>query len=133
MCVCVFLSILDLSLGHRIKFCIFIFTILLFRLLVELVEKHGVRKWSSIAQMLPGRIGKQCRERWHNHLKPNIKVSFFPLCIIFFLLGHFLFHFYFTFFVIIAFYAVWEWLRGGFSSEHTVPRQVLIIIDQSWN
>ncbi|GFP98952.1 transcription factor myb98 [Phtheirospermum japonicum] len=23
--------------------------------------------------MLPGRIGKQCRERWHNHLKPNIK------------------------------------------------------------
>ncbi|KAL7100673.1 hypothetical protein ACP275_08G009900 [Erythranthe tilingii] len=42
-------------------------------LLVELVEKHGVRKWSTIAQMLPGRIGKQCRERWHNHLKPNIK------------------------------------------------------------
>ncbi|KAL6518821.1 hypothetical protein OROHE_017574 [Orobanche hederae] len=42
-------------------------------LLVKLVEKHGVRKWSSIAQMLPGRIGKQCRERWHNHLKPNIK------------------------------------------------------------
>ncbi|KAL0450682.1 UNVERIFIED_CONTAM: Transcription factor [Sesamum latifolium] len=42
-------------------------------LLVELVETHGLRKWSSIAQMLPGRIGKQCRERWHNHLKPNIK------------------------------------------------------------
>ncbi|GER29499.1 myb domain protein 118 [Striga asiatica] len=42
-------------------------------LLVELVEKNGIRKWSSIAQMLPGRIGKQCRERWHNHLKPNIK------------------------------------------------------------
>ncbi|KAL0331951.1 UNVERIFIED_CONTAM: Transcription factor [Sesamum calycinum] len=42
-------------------------------LLVELVEKHGLRKWSTIAQMLPGRIGKQCRERWHNHLKPNIK------------------------------------------------------------
>ncbi|KZV45673.1 hypothetical protein F511_02333 [Dorcoceras hygrometricum] len=43
------------------------------RLLEKLVEKHGVRKWSSIAQMLPGRIGKQCRERWHNHLKPDIK------------------------------------------------------------
>ncbi|PIN21839.1 Transcription factor, Myb superfamily [Handroanthus impetiginosus] len=42
-------------------------------LLMKLVEKHGVRKWSTIAQMLPGRIGKQCRERWHNHLKPNIK------------------------------------------------------------
>jgi hypothetical protein len=22
---------------------------------------------------LPGRIGKQCRERWHNHLDPQIK------------------------------------------------------------
>ena len=22
---------------------------------------------------LPGRIGKQCRERWHNHLDPNIR------------------------------------------------------------
>lgn len=22
---------------------------------------------------MPGRIGKQCRERWHNHLNPDIK------------------------------------------------------------
>ncbi|XP_078169256.1 transcription factor MYB118-like [Carex rostrata] len=43
------------------------------RRLIKLVEKHGIRKWSHIAQMLPGRIGKQCRERWHNHLRPNIK------------------------------------------------------------
>ncbi|XP_073105238.1 uncharacterized protein [Elaeis guineensis] len=43
------------------------------RLLVQLVEQHGLRKWSHIAQMLRGRIGKQCRERWHNHLRPNIK------------------------------------------------------------
>nr|GMD34570.1 transcription factor MYB98-like [Ipomoea batatas] len=43
------------------------------RLLIQLVEKHGVRKWSHIAQLLKGRIGKQCRERWHNHLRPNIK------------------------------------------------------------
>ncbi|KAJ8753566.1 hypothetical protein K2173_022807 [Erythroxylum novogranatense] len=43
------------------------------RLLIQLVEQYGVRKWSHIAQMLPGRIGKQCRERWHNHLRPNIK------------------------------------------------------------
>ncbi|XP_054806583.1 transcription factor MYB98-like isoform X2 [Prosopis cineraria] len=43
------------------------------RLLIQLVEKYGVRKWSHIAQSLPGRIGKQCRERWHNHLRPNIK------------------------------------------------------------
>ncbi|KAG8093895.1 hypothetical protein GUJ93_ZPchr0012g21556 [Zizania palustris] len=43
------------------------------RKLVKLVEQFGLRKWSQIAQMLPGRVGKQCRERWHNHLKPNIK------------------------------------------------------------
>ncbi|CAN0890323.1 Transcription factor MYB98 [Linum grandiflorum] len=43
------------------------------RLLVQLVEQYGTKKWSCIAQMLPGRIGKQCRERWHNHLKPDIR------------------------------------------------------------
>ncbi|KAK6920698.1 SANT/Myb domain [Dillenia turbinata] len=43
------------------------------RLLIQLVEQYGVRKWSVIAQTLHGRIGKQCRERWHNHLRPNIK------------------------------------------------------------
>ncbi|XP_050225723.1 transcription factor MYB98-like [Mercurialis annua] len=43
------------------------------RLLTQLVEQYGIRKWSHIAQMLPGRIGKQCRERWHNHLRPDIK------------------------------------------------------------
>ncbi|KAK6123496.1 hypothetical protein DH2020_042760 [Rehmannia glutinosa] len=43
------------------------------RILIHLVEKYGVRKWSRIAEMLKGRIGKQCRERWHNHLRPDIK------------------------------------------------------------
>ncbi|CAI9757441.1 unnamed protein product [Fraxinus pennsylvanica] len=43
------------------------------RVLIQLVEKFGQRKWSHIAQMLKGRIGKQCRERWHNHLRPDIK------------------------------------------------------------
>ncbi|KAH7435843.1 hypothetical protein KP509_06G081400 [Ceratopteris richardii] len=41
--------------------------------IIELVKKNGPRKWSVIARSLPGRIGKQCRERWHNHLDPNIK------------------------------------------------------------
>ncbi|WOL16311.1 hypothetical protein Cni_G25098 [Canna indica] len=41
--------------------------------LVRLVKQHGVRKWSQIAKNLDGRIGKQCRERWHNHLRPDIK------------------------------------------------------------
>lgn len=42
-------------------------------LIVELVGKYGSKKWSVISQSLPGRIGKQCRERWHNHLNPEIK------------------------------------------------------------
>ncbi|CAN4128187.1 unnamed protein product [Withania somnifera] len=40
--------------------------------ITELVKKYGPKKWSTIAQHLPGRIGKQCRERWHNHLNPGI-------------------------------------------------------------
>ncbi|KAL4590722.1 hypothetical protein LXL04_003663 [Taraxacum kok-saghyz] len=40
--------------------------------IVRLVDQYGAKKWSTIAQHLPGRIGKQCRERWHNHLNPNI-------------------------------------------------------------
>ena len=40
---------------------------------MHLVHKYGPKKWSLIASFLPGRIGKQCRERWHNHLNPDIK------------------------------------------------------------
>lgn len=36
-------------------------------LINQLVAQHGARKWSVVAAALPGRIGKQCRERWHNH------------------------------------------------------------------
>lgn len=39
---------------------------------IELVKIHGPKKWTMIANCLPGRIGKQCRERWHNHLNPKI-------------------------------------------------------------
>ncbi|URD88852.1 Myb-like DNA-binding domain [Musa troglodytarum] len=41
-------------------------------IIIEMVKKFGPKKWSTIAQALPGRIGKQCRERWHNHLNPSI-------------------------------------------------------------
>ncbi|KAK9148765.1 hypothetical protein Scep_007522 [Stephania cephalantha] len=41
-------------------------------IIIEMVNKYGAKKWSTIAQALPGRIGKQCRERWHNHLNPAI-------------------------------------------------------------
>eukprot|EP00903_Cladosiphon_okamuranus_P017132 g15781.t3 len=41
----------------------------------ECVEHSGAQKvkWSVVASRLPGRIGKQCRERWFNHLDPSIK------------------------------------------------------------
>ncbi|XP_074538575.1 v-myb avian myeloblastosis viral oncogene homolog-like 2a isoform X2 [Halichoeres trimaculatus] len=40
----------------------------------KLVEKHG-KHWTLIARHLKGRFGKQCRERWHNHLNPQLKKS----------------------------------------------------------
>jgi Myb-like DNA-binding domain len=68
------------------------------RKIMTLVSANGAKRWSQIAAELPGklftcnfiiskfnaggiranfcqitgRIGKQCRERWHNHLNPNI-------------------------------------------------------------
>lgn len=42
---------------------------------MKLVSRLGPEKWTSIAHQLPGREGKQCRERWHNHLNPEIKKS----------------------------------------------------------
>ena len=42
--------------------------------------KHGILKWSEIAKRLPGnRVGKQCRERWCNHLDPvsNPAITFY--------------------------------------------------------
>ncbi|PRQ18951.1 putative transcription factor MYB-HB-like family [Rosa chinensis] len=43
------------------------------RKLMRLVKQYGVTKWAQIAEKLVGRAGKQCRERWHNHLRPDIK------------------------------------------------------------
>jgi myb proto-oncogene protein len=42
------------------------------------VAKYGIKKWSIVSEKmetecsLKARSGKQCRERWHNHLDPNI-------------------------------------------------------------
>ena len=32
------------------------------------VGAHGLGAWSLVAALVPGRTGKQCRERWYNHL-----------------------------------------------------------------
>ena len=34
---------------------------------------EGIEKWSDIAKRVPGRMGKQCRERWCNYLDPSIR------------------------------------------------------------
>ena len=41
--------------------------------LVWMIEKFGANKWAIIASQLKNRIGKHCRERWHNHLNPKNK------------------------------------------------------------
>jgi hypothetical protein len=43
------------------------------QIVFKLVTTNGPHKWTFIASHLPGRIGKQCRERWHNHLNPSIR------------------------------------------------------------
>ncbi|EJK72256.1 hypothetical protein THAOC_06225, partial [Thalassiosira oceanica] len=42
------------------------------RTVLDWVKRYGAKKWNVIAGELPDRTGKQCRERWHNHLDPNI-------------------------------------------------------------
>lgn len=51
------------------------------KLLTELINVKGQKAWASIARelnnkihnRLPIRQGKQCRERWSNHLNPGLK------------------------------------------------------------
>ena len=44
-----------------------------------MVKEHGFARWGLIAKKIVShfnffpRTGKQCRERWHNHLDPSIK------------------------------------------------------------
>lgn len=41
-------------------------------LLTKAVEQVGVDKWSEVAAKVPQRNGKQCRERWYNHIRPEV-------------------------------------------------------------
>jgi len=43
------------------------------RTLKDLVQAHGVGNWSILASQLTPRTGKQCRERWFNHLADDVK------------------------------------------------------------
>lgn len=44
--------------------------------LMRLIERHGAKRWSYIASLMQGgRRGKQCRDRYLNHLRPGIIVG----------------------------------------------------------
>ncbi|KAF7666723.1 hypothetical protein LDENG_00094720 [Lucifuga dentata] len=43
--------------------------------LFQLVQKYGEKHWTIIAKQVHSRNGKQCRERWHNHLNPRVNKS----------------------------------------------------------
>ncbi len=45
------------------------------QLLIATIAELGNSQWPNIASRLPGRTGKQCRERWHNHLQDGIVKS----------------------------------------------------------
>jgi len=41
--------------------------------LLSLIEECGGKpRWAGIGDLMEGRSGKQCRERWHNHLSPDV-------------------------------------------------------------
>lgn len=40
--------------------------------IIQWVRTHGATSWTKLAEQMPGRIGKQCRERWHNGLNPDV-------------------------------------------------------------
>eukprot|EP00306_Pavlova_sp_CCMP459_P010630 CAMPEP_0185185994 /NCGR_PEP_ID=MMETSP1140-20130426/3718_1 /TAXON_ID=298111 /ORGANISM="Pavlova sp., Strain CCMP459" /LENGTH=161 /DNA_ID=CAMNT_0027752241 /DNA_START=99 /DNA_END=581 /DNA_ORIENTATION=- len=44
------------------------------QLLEQIVQQHGARQWARIAEHMGGvRKDWQCRERWQNHLRPQVK------------------------------------------------------------
>lgn len=49
------------------------------RRLLSLVNELGAEKWVVIASRLGSRTGKQCRERWHNHVNPVLNKAPFSI------------------------------------------------------
>ena len=42
------------------------------QIIAEQVKINGEKGWRHIAEHLPGRTARQCRERWVNYLSPNV-------------------------------------------------------------
>lgn len=40
--------------------------------LTKLVSRYGTNDWHGIADNLPGRNARQCKDRWFNYLSPNV-------------------------------------------------------------
>eukprot|EP00321_Phaeocystis_globosa_P016257 CAMPEP_0118810646 /NCGR_PEP_ID=MMETSP1162-20130426/1139_1 /TAXON_ID=33656 /ORGANISM="Phaeocystis Sp, Strain CCMP2710" /LENGTH=348 /DNA_ID=CAMNT_0006740211 /DNA_START=61 /DNA_END=1107 /DNA_ORIENTATION=+ len=45
------------------------------RLVAMMTAEGGKVRWSAVGAQMAGRSGKQCRERWHNHLSPEVNKS----------------------------------------------------------
>lgn len=45
---------------------------MLHRLVTACLDEGGKVRWSAVGAQMNGRSGKQCRERWHNHLSPEV-------------------------------------------------------------
>ena len=43
------------------------------QILRDFVKEQGEQNWGLVAAIIPGRIAKQCRERWLYQLNPSIK------------------------------------------------------------
>ncbi|RCV04511.1 hypothetical protein SETIT_1G007300v2 [Setaria italica] len=41
-------------------------------ILIQMVDTHSSKDWSSIARAVPGRSRKQCRDRWTHYLDPAV-------------------------------------------------------------
>jgi hypothetical protein len=42
----------------------------------QAVQSFGTNSWNQVALMVPSRNGKQCRERWLDHISPNVLKDF---------------------------------------------------------
>ena len=48
-------------------------------MLEDAVRRHGTDNWREVAELVPGRSGKQCRERWLGTKSPdNLRVEWTP-------------------------------------------------------
>lgn len=42
------------------------------KIIMDFVQQNGTKSWSRLAKIVEGRTGKQCRERYLNHLDPSV-------------------------------------------------------------